>query len=459
MAMDSAIALGIQPLKIDVATPLMQAAKIRQEQVETQQRVQAMQQDAAGQFARGVAVYADKPEFAQKWSEGLDDLHSRGLMPTQAYESLRNNPSPLVLQSIIAKTEKPELALHREQFTEAKRHAGVIEAQGQQKINLETLKPEKIGTDAFGGEIFGSRNPKAPGGYDIIDPKALRATAGGAPAGPGATGGAPAPTTKPPTAQETKDLEFDTKAGRNVEYLGTLEPDQRGIVRKIANYEMNPNSLSIKGGHRERVLAAVANFAPDYDQKNFAAFQEGLKKFQSGKEGASVRSFNVGIEHLDQLGELGKALNNPSNTQGINRLWNFARSQLGYEGPTNFNGLKQIVGAEIVKAIVGAGGGVGEREEAAKVLAAWNSPEQTEGIIRTLQTAMGAQLGGLQRQYEQSTGRKDFDRLLSSQAIRARDAHTAHAPAGGGSVPAAGASAAAPVTSGKTTSGITWSVQ
>jgi hypothetical protein len=128
-----------------------------------------------------------------------------------------------------------------------------------------------------------------------------------------------------------------------------------------------------------------------------------------------VRSFNVAIEHLDQLGSLGAALNN-GDIRAINELRNIWRTQTGSELPTNFNGLKDIVGQEVVKAIVANGGSMTEREEAKRTISAASSPAQLAGIIQTYKQAMAAQLSGLQRQYEQSTLRTDFHRLLSEQA-------------------------------------------
>lgn len=295
-----------------------------------------------------------------------------------------------------------------------------------------TFVPHKIGVDTFGNDIMGSFDPRTGAFYDTNGRKIDSGT------------GATAPAKE--SAIPAKDLELDKKAGRNVEYLQSLEPEQQGLVRKVANYEINPASLSIKGGHRERVLAAVAQFEPSYDQKNYLAFADGLKKFGASKEGDSVRSFNVGIEHIDQLLELGHALDK-GDIPKVNELRNWVKANLGQDAPTNFNGLKAIVGAEIVKAIVGAGGGTGEeRAAAARSVSGASSMKQLEGIAKTYGSAMGAQLIGLQRQYEQSTGRKDFDRLLSPQAIRARDSHNAPAVSGAGNA----ASAAPPMAERKT---------
>jgi len=66
--------------------------------------------------------------------------------------------------------------------------------------------------------------------------------------------------------------------------------------------------------------------------------------------------------------------------------------------------------------ISGAGGGVADRERALAGIDKASSPAQLKGAIDTARRLMGGQLGGLKRQYEQSTGRKDFERFLSEDS-------------------------------------------
>ena len=206
-------------------------------------------------------------------------------------------------------------------------------------------------------------------------------------------------------------------------YLATLPPDQPAIVRKLGNYEMDPRYLSTKGGHREQLLNAASTFNPDYDSRNFVASNAALQQFGPGKKaGDTVKADSVAIDHLTQLGQLGEAMQN-GNSQAVNQIRNAIKTQFGYDAPTNFNALQQIVGAEVVKAIVGAGGGVTERENAAKMISSASSPQQLTSAIKTVQGAMGAQLSGLQRQYEQGTLRHDFNRLLSPAAQQLLSTH------------------------------------
>lgn len=169
---DYSLATQIRPF--DVATPLLQAARIRAAEFEQQQARVKTQQDAAGQWARGVAVYADKPEFGQKWAEGLDDLHSRGLMPTQAYQRLRDNPSPLILSQIIAQTTSPELA-----FREREAQRTQANSDRDFKLREDELR-QKRATEPWTAGPDGTMVPRPGGSADpAYIAKVDRAKAGG----------------------------------------------------------------------------------------------------------------------------------------------------------------------------------------------------------------------------------------------------------------------------------------
>jgi hypothetical protein len=147
--------------------------------------------------------------------------------------------------------------------------------------------------------------------------------------------------------------------------------------------------------------------------KNQVASQKAADvDFAKGKNGNTVRSLNVAIAHLDSLSQLATALNN-NDTQALNKIGNYLATQTGKPAPTNFNTAKQMVADEVVKAVVGAGGGVADREAAAKVISDANSLAQLAGGINTYKELMKGQIGGLKLQYENSTGRKDFDKYLT----------------------------------------------
>ncbi len=137
--------------------------------------------------------------------------------------------------------------------------------------------------------------------------------------------------------------------------------------------------------------------------------------FESGAQGNTVRSINVAMDHTDTLLQLGEALQN-GDTRRLNQLKNVIKSEFGYEGPVDFNFAKQIVGDEIVKAVIGNGAGTGEdRRGLQAAFDAANSPRQLVGVIRTADALLGGQLQGLRRQY-QGAGLTDFDAKLSPKA-------------------------------------------
>lgn len=152
-------------------------------------------------------------------------------------------------------------------------------------------------------------------------------------------------------------------------------------------------------------------------QQDYKTNQSILTDFGKGQAGKTVRSFNVSIDHLATLGELADALHN-GDIKAINKLSNTVSSQTGHVAPDNFDAAKQIVGDEIVKGIVGAGGGTADREKAAASIDSAKSPEQLKGVITTYKKLMAGQLEGLKTQYE-TTGRKDFNEKYLTSSARA----------------------------------------
>ena len=202
---------------------------------------------------------------------------------------------------------------------------------------------------------------------------------------------------------------------------GQTSPDNSETVKAIANLDMplppRPSGARnpLAAQRWDALFAGVKKINPDYNAQDYQASQKGLNAFTSGQQGNAVRSFNTAISHLGTLSNLADALNN-GNTPAINKIANAYATQTGGVAPVNFDSAKQIVGDEIVKAIVGAGGGVSDREKAQETVNKANSPAQLKAVIDTYKELMNGQLGGLRRQYEQATKRKDFDRFLSDEA-------------------------------------------
>jgi hypothetical protein len=210
-------------------------------------------------------------------------------------------------------------------------------------------------------------------------------------------------------------------------FLASLPADTRSIVKGLADYDINPNSLSTrttKGmtrSRRETFVDLASQYAAargdTYDQTQFNARNKAVSAFSTGKQGDTVRSFNVLVSHLDVLKDAADALNN-KDQQAFNRVKNIIASATGNPAPTNFDSVKQIVADELTKAVTGSAGALGDRTEIANNVNSANSPAQLMGVIQQYQHLAAGQLHGLKVQYESSTGRKDFDKRLDKRTIQ-----------------------------------------
>jgi len=197
-------------------------------------------------------------------------------------------------------------------------------------------------------------------------------------------------------------------------------------------------------GMRSPATAAMQQFMaehPEATSDDISAFNAKLKSqgsstqaFATGKQGQAVNSMNVATEHLGLLRDLSKALDN-GDIRAFNSIGQTYSQQTGSPAPTNFDTAKQIVGDELIKAVIGSGAGVADRENIQTAFNKASSPQQLQGAIDNAFKLMGGQLKGLKLQYEQTTGKKDFEDHLTPAARAAMEPVT---PEGGGAeLPAA----------------------
>jgi hypothetical protein len=236
----------------------------------------------------------------------------------------------------------------------------------------------------------------------------------------------------------------DPQTGRRENWLKAQSPDVQAYIKKIADYQIDPRTTSIRGGHREQVLSAVAQYDPTYDQNSFGSRAKAIRDFSTGTQGNAIRSFDVATDHLDTLQKYVDALKN-GDVRMMNTIRNQWLASTGSPLPTNVQAVAPIVGAEVSKAIIGSNNALADREELRKPLQNANSPEQLAGAIQAYKALMTGQLRGLKKQYEDTTGKKDFNNRLRDNTKQVLL---------GGETPA-GSSATPNVTS----TGIKWSVQ
>lgn len=230
----------------------------------------------------------------------------------------------------------------------------------------------------------------------------------------------------------------------NVAEEGTPETIE-SAAQSIAKYDQAPlegRSLTSPAGMK--IMERVNQINPKYNAMNYETAKKTQEAFAVGAEGKSMKSISTSIDHMQTLRELGEALNN-GNTQMFNQVAQAWAKRTGKAAPTNFEAAKNIIGGEIVKGIVGAGGGEGDREKAQGALDAVGSPSQIGGALDTVTDLLGGQLKGLEQQYKAGTnGRSDFrEKYLTPEAQKAFEAH-------GGGGKSGGASFDVPAPDGKT---------
>lgn len=191
-----------------------------------------------------------------------------------------------------------------------------------------------------------------------------------------------------------------------------------GVAQLIASYRYPADKLAyaMRTPQGQAIMAAVQRLNPGFDASTYAVKQQAREKFATGRQGDIVRSLSVATNHLDQLSQAADALAQ-NDFPTFNRLVNAIGVHITGANPvTNFNAMKEIVGDEVVKAVVGSSGAEGDRQAIKDAFDAARSPDQIQGVIQKYEGLMGGQLAGLQRQYNKATGLNDFDSFVSQQA-------------------------------------------
>jgi len=221
---------------------------------------------------------------------------------------------------------------------------------------------------------------------------------------------------------------------------GSLTPEQRqgvdDMAAMIADYKLAPpSSMALRSPYGVAIMSRVRELNPDYDANQFTVKKSGLNAFATGKQGNAVRSFNVALDHLDTLDQLSTALGN-RDTRVINEVGNRWAAATGQAAPVSFDAVKGLVADEIVKAVTGSAGALGDRESAKATLNAANSPEQLRAVSENYKRLMKGQLDGLQRQFIDAGGTlEEWNKKLSPAAQTVGETTASKQTAGGPPAP------------------------
>lgn len=319
-------------------------------------------------------------------------------------------------------------------MTAAQKAAEDRQARGEMRLEMA---PVKLGTDIMGRDIFGVRDP-ASGGFRRIDPAtgevgppvggsikplpgspslqppmsgnptlgAPASSPGRNPATPGGVTNAgftqisdePLPgNLEPPPEPSTKDEDY-------LKEVAGQDPRLAQTVKGLANYEINPTSLSIRGNRREQVLGMAKLYDPTYDQTLYPAKQRAVTEFFAGgpmSPAGTLTAGNTAILHLAEMNDMVDKLHGQPGA--INRATDYLSAQglpfVSYwanqlhnravqgtpEGAavTDFLTARQRFTEEVTKFYSGAAGSEAERDRAIQLLDTAKSPEELHSAIRT----------------------------------------------------------------------------
>jgi len=224
--------------------------------------------------------------------------------------------------------------------------------------------------------------------------------------------------------------------------LAGADPATAALVKKIANYEINPQSLSTKGGHRESLLGMVAQYDPTYDQTQYGARTAVKKDFNSGQAARNIRSLNTAIGHLNNLKTAADELKN-AGFQLWNKIANSTLTGAGDPRTTKFNVAANSVESEVASLFKGTGATDQEIKAWREQLSSAQSPAQLHTAIDTLLSLMASRMQALDSQYKAGMGKpKDFEMLnkeskailkkLGGEAGKMLELDVADAATGGG---------------------------
>ena len=138
------------------------------------------------------------------------------------------------------------------------------------------------------------------------------------------------------------------------------------------------------------------NLEQDYARRN-----EMYKNMTSGKDAATLRSFETVSNHLDTLRQAIKEMPNENNVRAMNEWRAKWKTQIaGDPSITNFEAIRQVIPTELQKAVSGAGVGTGhERQTYADLLTRSGSKRQLEGVVNNFEKLIDGQAMSFADQY------------------------------------------------------------
>lgn len=203
--------------------------------------------------------------------------------------------------------------------------------------------------------------------------------------------------------------------------LTTYSPQIQQAVQGLANYSVDPNSFptrtTAKSGQmdRETAIGLAKQVDPGYDETQYKSRSKTRSDFSSGNARKTINSLNQAVNHLNELSETSKALNN-GHFQTFNSIGNWLHKEKGDPQVTNFEKAANAVQTEMATVFKGSGATDQEIKSWRDTLNSAQSPAQLQSGINELLKLMKGRLGALDDQWTSSMGGPRDFHILSPQS-------------------------------------------
>ena len=157
--------LAAQVPQFNLATTLQQGAQAQAMQQAAQEAKLRADQNAVGAEMRGLAPFANSPDFAQRWQSTMDGLLQKGVIDQNAHDQWARSPSALMMKSIIAKTDTPEIALRKDEDAQAQKNTQFSQGIQSQQLQLAKRAADRADDptpDGFELNPAAKTDPNAP---------------------------------------------------------------------------------------------------------------------------------------------------------------------------------------------------------------------------------------------------------------------------------------------------------
>jgi hypothetical protein len=230
--------------------------------------------------------------------------------------------------------------------------------------------------------------------------------------------GSPAPIAVGSAAKPQSAQQAVAAGSAGEDYLRTIPPQQRSLVKGIATYDIDPSRILMRN---PQILDAVKQYDPTYDQGVYSQIQAARKEFEVGGKGAqSMRSLNQLIGHIGRLADTAKELNN-TNIPSLNWVWNEGRKVLAPNVLDRFSLDTEAVAGELAtlfKNGVGSEGEIKAWRDRVNPNMAKDSLEGGKSVINEAEELMASRFNSVATQYRAAMRGKEAKQGLLTEHSR-----------------------------------------